>query len=259
MTDRQIDAIPVARLNADACKALKAACSTDENRPTLNNVLIREGFAEATNGHVLVRVPLTDAAGDEFSFPLEMRGRRWLVHRALLGHVKPGHSLEIDIDSGDCWVVGKEGEEGYPIELPRAELELEGSKFPNTDMIVPKKGPEHREVRLGAPVLKAMLAFAGSGKDAGTLHLLIPEHSEGHDHVTRGLAFSRPGETTRSGVVMPMRITSKFEQVGRAQGDAPAHDPKQMSIPEIDDADESEDELVPAGVGADDDPFPPAA
>lgn len=235
MTDRQIDALPIARLNADACKALKAACSSDETRPTLNNVLVREGFAEATNGHVLIRIPLTDAAGDEFSFPLELRDRRWLIHRAVLGHVKPGHSLEVDIDSGECWVVGKEGEEGYPIELPRAELELEGNKFPNTDPIVPRKTDAHREVRLGAAILKAMVAFAGSGKDAGSLHLLVPEHSEGHDHVTRALAFSRPGEPTRSGVVMPMRIQSKFEQVGRAQGDEPGNDPRQMSIPEIDD------------------------
>lgn len=256
MNDRQIDALPIARLGADACKALKAACSSDETRPTLNNVLIREGFAEATNGHVLIRIPLTDAAGDEFSFPLELRERRWLIHRAVLGHVKASHSLEVDIGTGECWVVGKDGEEGYPIELPKAELELEGNKFPNTDAIVPKKSDTHREVRIGAPVLKAMLAFAGSGKDAGSLHLLVPEHSDGHDHVTRALAFSRPGETTRSGVIMPMRIQSKFEQVGRAQGDGPAHDPKQMSIPEV----EGEgDEQAPAAAGAGEDPFPSAA
>lgn len=238
MPDRQINALPVARLDFEDVRALKAAVSSDEASPILNHVLLREGFAEATNGHVLCRVPLKDDTGEPFSLPLEVRENRWLVHRAALGHVRPGHFLEIDMATGECSVVGKEGEEGYPIELPDAEVEIEGRRFPATDALLPRPGEEYRTLQLGHAILKALTEFAGAG---GRLHLLVPpEGAQGY--VARALPFQRPygGEVSRSGVVMPMRVMQAFESVGPDAEDAKQRD--QPMIPALTDDEPWDDE-----------------
>lgn len=207
----QIDALPLARFDFDAAKALRAACSTDESRPILHNVLVRDTMAEATNGHTLVRVPLLDPNGEEFAMPDDCQGNRWLLPGAALAHVKSGTFLEIDMRSGECWVVASEEKEGYPIELPQAQVEVEGLKYPDTDAVIPKTNGEYRRLWLGAPVIKAMVAFAGTGKEAGSLFLLVPPEQESEEGVATAIPFERRGARPRSGLVMPMRVIGMEE------------------------------------------------
>jgi hypothetical protein len=227
----QIDALPLARLGADDCKALKAAVSVDEDRPILNNVLLRDGIAEATNGRVLVRIPMVGPGGEEFALPSDCAGNRFLLHRSALEHVKGGTALEVDMRTGEVWVVAAgEQKDGYPIELPDAEIETVGIAYPDTDKVLPMVDGGYRTLRLGAPVIKAMLAFAGgTSKDPGSLTLMVPPEGEG-EGVCTALTFRRRGEIPRTGLVMPMRSfdegadapepTDKPQSVDPAQADA---------------------------------------
>lgn len=229
----QIDALPLARIDHDAAKALKAAVSADENRPMLHNVMIRDRIAEATNGHVMVQVPLRDASGEEFALPADCVGNRFLLPGASLVHVRPGTALEVDMRTGDCRVISasQEPREGYPIELPPAAIETEGMRYPDIDKIVPVITDEHRRVRLGAGVIRAMVAFAGgNANELGTLVLAIPPEDDDVHHVNRGISFTKTGENGRSGLLMPMRIIDGFEGEPEAPKNGDPVDPAQTSF-----------------------------
>jgi len=224
----QIDALPLARIGAEDCKALKAAVSTKEIRPILNNVLLRDGIAEATNGRVLVRVPMVGPGGEEFALPADCKGNRFLLHRSALEHVKSGTALEVDMRTGEVWVVAAEGQkDGYPIELPDAAIETEGVKYPNTDSVLPDVDEDYRRLRLGAPVLKAMLAFAGgTGKHAGSLSLMIPPEKDDDGCIATALTFRQRGERPRTGLVMPMREFDEGADAPEPSDDDGASEPE---------------------------------
>lgn len=229
----QIDALPLARIDHDPAKALKAAVSTDDGRPLLHYVLIRDRVAEATNGSVMVRVPLRDGGGEEFALPEDCEGNRFLLPGAALEHVRPGTALEIDMRTGEVWVVptSAEGREGYPIELPRAEIETEGRRYPNLDAIIPAPDNEYRRLTLGAPVIRAMAAFAGgNAKEPGKLVLMVPPETEDAGQITTAVVFRRQGPGSRSGLIMPMRTADQFEETEDTQAEDQPADPAQLAF-----------------------------
>lgn len=204
------DAQVVGKVHFDGAKALLAAVSKEESRPILNYVLIDQGFAVATNGHALVRVPLFDSESERKAF----RGTaRFLLHRSSLKHVSKNTHLQVDLATGACCVASSKDEDhpGYPIELPSAEAELEADPFPDYRAVIPALTDDHRRLRISGRLLKAMLDIAGGNNDFGSLVLMVPPVDEQLGHVTAPILIEHPRESARrDGIVMPMRISDEL-------------------------------------------------
>lgn len=187
----------VARLGSEDCAALRAAVSTMKERPILNHVCIHDGMAEATDGHVLVRVPLRDEQRQEVS----KAHARWMLHQSVLSLVRGKHGeLEIDLRTGKVQVLGKG--DCYPISAPGAVTEAEVGAYPATDKVMPN-GEGGRRMMLSAAVLRRLAAIAGKG---GKLEFVVPAVRAGENHVSTGIRIEQHGDMPRSGVAMPMRI-----------------------------------------------------
>lgn len=195
--------VTLVRIDRDDCQALQAACGDDEGRKVLQHFALRSGIAEATNGHVLVRIPLRDEGYHDAvtHHPL------WLIHRDALALVKAKCALQVDLQTGEVSVVGPG--ESYPASIPGALLEDEETRWPDTHQVWPKDpGEQGRRVKMGASVWQALGKIMGS---SGWLEFVLPPHSKAGpdepDHVMTAITFSREsGEHPRTGLAMPMRV-----------------------------------------------------
>lgn len=84
--------------------ALLNCASTEDTRPLLNYIRIKGGIAEATNGHILVRVPIVEG-GDE---PVEHPER--FLHRDTLKAVRLAKDkLALNLTTGKAALISSAG------------------------------------------------------------------------------------------------------------------------------------------------------
>lgn len=188
-------------LDYNACQTLHDAASSEVSRPTLQYARIAEGRGEATNGHILFRVPLT------FNYPRPwpegFTGERYL-HRETLALVKSGGRLELDMATGAVQLVDRKGlSMALPDGVAPATLPG-GAPYPDTDKVVPKYDATDgvRFALSGAymRVLSDLAKRCNPETHRVTLHVNDPE---------RALLVevrNRADDTVVSGVVMPLHI-----------------------------------------------------
>jgi hypothetical protein len=203
-------------LDYNVAKALLAASSDDSSRPALQYIHITPEYTEATNGHVLIRIPHAAGAVD---------GADMLIHRDVLKQVKKSpkyQRLYIQPETGRMWIgKGESIVDGTVEVLADLNPELytdDDAAFPNTDQILNmangRDPQKDRYVVLGTPILQALATFGQLREGAkASVRLRIPEHGrtiyDGQGFVDSAVRFTvGPADdapTNAEGLAMPMR------------------------------------------------------
>ena len=179
-------------LDYQACVALRECVSTEVSRPGLNSVRIADGYAEATNGHIMVRVPC------------ETGGLDVLVEAHAFKLVKVRQSLEVCANR--VRVLDKDMaplvEVGQPFDR--------GSTYPNT-----------RQVREGLKTATHRVSFDGrylakiakmADKNTGRVDFALTfAKSENGDLPTciTGAEVSFNPDVSLDVILMPLRVLGR--------------------------------------------------
>jgi hypothetical protein len=193
-------------------KAVEKFRSTEESRPTLNNVLIRGGHIIATNGHVLAKAPLFEDPDHRITglTPEYPEHPDWYIPGDTLKRMKVSEYLVIDLVTGAVETRSLKrvitGEPGPLLAtLPRMDRE-NGTRYPDVDQVIPKSDPVAR-VRLSTDYLKRAAALAESyGWDSITFELTDGVVENDFDTANRAVRLSgpKPGDPF-VGLIMPLR------------------------------------------------------
>lgn len=170
------------------------ACASDSLRPVMEHVLFKDGYAYASDAHILVRVPLEECTtfGEEQLALLD----DCLIHNSLLKYIA-GFDIVL-IEKGDDDVVclkARAGENTVKIELAKNGGEL---KYPDAEKVLQSKSDCTPIQRIGlAPKLIASFAEA-----LGTDKLKFEFTSESSAVLVRPLDAIRQAV----GVIMPIML-----------------------------------------------------
>jgi len=191
------------------------AASTEPHRPALNTLRVREdGHLEATNGHILVRVPLVPLSPEEcpegWTNPEDdMAGVLIDAKQAqeLMKRLPKSRTLPIL----NCASLGREeGNNGqavasFDLDVQKQTLRLVEESYPNTDRVWPKDKegdkPPKFQVRLAAKYLRMIADFA-EGKDG---EVILSFDGKQHSPMRFECADEDRTRPIR-GVLMPMRL-----------------------------------------------------
>lgn len=112
------------------------ACASDVVRPVMEHILLKGGYAYASNGHVLVRVPLDELT----TFDEEQRAMLddCLIHKSMLKYIvgfdivrvekTEDGAVYLEASTGENIVKVQLGKNGDVLKYPNAEEILKGSK-----------------------------------------------------------------------------------------------------------------------------------
>ena len=201
--------MPVTRivLNHAARKTLLSAVSKDDSRPALHHVHLAPEFAEATTGHIAVRL--------RYEPQLEGFQGGLFLHRETLKGVKAKQLLIIDTEEAEAWI-GEDNGSGAPCwkedaiaVLPGAVLKGDAIEYPSLDNVWPSKnGKNTRRLALGGPILEALATIAKqSPSRTKRLVLEIPKHETEEAGVMTAVSFRVVAPNYElSGLAMPMRM-----------------------------------------------------
>ena len=188
----------IARLTKPQVDALKAAVSTDPTRPLLNNVCIRDGVAEATNGHALVQIRVDGHGGDEHTPVIFTRD-------ALKLPTRKTDVLNVDTETGKVEVARKDGSR---IQFERrAKPVTEADPYPYTDRVFPDfNGKDKITVGLRSSVLRTLVKIAEirklKGLDFGRVDLTFYADTETPE---RAILVEHRDDPQVRGVAMPLK------------------------------------------------------
>lgn len=114
------------------------ACANDSVRPVMEYILFKDGFAYASDAHVLVRVPLEECT----TFEEEQRALLddCLIHKSILKYIVGFDIVLVEKnDDGTVCLKVREGENTITVELGKNGDDL---KYPNAEEIL--KGSKDR-------------------------------------------------------------------------------------------------------------------
>lgn len=182
-------------LDYNTCKTLHDVTSDQVSRVVLHHARIAQGRGEATNGHIMLRVPLADWPED--------CGGEWFLHRDALAMVKSGGQLTLDLVTGKAQLANRKGP---TVDLPDAQTSPAGGTWPNIEQIIPKDY-EGKGVRfaLSGTYIRVLSDLA---KRQGTKHARVILHV---NDPGRGLLVEVPGRhgPTVTGVLMPVGLAAE--------------------------------------------------
>lgn len=188
-------------------KILKAT-GTDESRPVLQGLHIKDGHAEATNGHILARVPLLTVNPEEC--PAD-----WQAN---------GESLDgVILDPADLQTIGK-GLQRVKSTMPilqvasirkngeglRAAWGLDGDiynvkqiegTFPDLEKVQPKEKPT-LQVAINSKYLRTIADLAEKGEKV----IFTFRQKRGEVQYLEAVEFETKADRPIKGLVMPMRF-----------------------------------------------------
>jgi hypothetical protein len=190
------------RLGKLEAVALLAAVSTDPGRQLLHAINVRpEGFVEATNGHVLTRVPWTPVDGltvEPFA--------PFMLPSAPLKEARTGKLyLDIDVHDQTCKVV-----DDYGSTTAHLSAEPVEGTYPHTDAVVPDMDPTDGHVRVRFTLDVKLLAGAakmierGDEKNGLEFELVVPAAAGGTHNHDRAIRVTRMADKRYTGVIMPI-------------------------------------------------------
>lgn len=171
------------------------ACANDPVRPVMEYILFKDGYAYASDAHVLVRVPLEECT----TFEEDQRALLddCLIHRSMLKYIV-GFDIVLvkKTDDGAVYLEARTGENTVKVQLGKNGDVL---KYPNTEDIL--KGSKDR-----TPILKIGFnpKFIASLTAALGTDLLKFEFAS-----EKSVVFARPVSAISNavGVIMPIMTT----------------------------------------------------
>ncbi len=169
------------------------AASDDEERPNLSGVHVKEGCAEATNGHLAMRVPLVDYEGDDVLIPAALAKEA----------VRLKAPCEVIVDDNGMHL---RTEDGRAVTAP--PMPEQASLFPDVHEAVSKAwdGDVLVDVAVSADYLHAMSAYAKRNSDRSPFRMTFYKcDAEQYSAPIRVRISVGEGETAE-GVLMPIRI-----------------------------------------------------
>lgn len=188
------------------------AASKDITRPILNAVRVRDdGHLEATDGHIMIRVPLPPQTSDECPETWENPGDKMTecllsgsqlkeLDKRLKVSGKQYRSLPILQNASIAKTDDKRATACFGLDGDRQGVELVEGQYPDTDNVWPKPGIKyHHEVSIGVGLLQKIASLATDGQ----VIFRFPKDN------TQGISFVARGERDIHGVVMPMRFEDK--------------------------------------------------
>ena len=112
------------------------ACATDDMRPVMEYILLKDGYAYASDSHVLVRVPLEECTTFE-ECQRELLDN-CLIHKSMLKYIvgfdivlvkkTDDGAVYLEAQAGENTVMVTLGKNGDVLKYPNAEEILKGSK-----------------------------------------------------------------------------------------------------------------------------------
>lgn len=114
------------------------ACASDEFRPVMEHVYFKNGYAYASDAHVLVRVPLEECTTfDEESLALL---DDCLIHKSMLKYIVGFDIVQVGTDEdGGVYLKARAGENDIVVKLAKNG---EPVKYPNAEAILQQNGGE---------------------------------------------------------------------------------------------------------------------
>ena len=171
------------------------ACATDAMRPVMEYILFKDGYAYASDSHVLVRVPLEECTTFEEDQRALLDG--CLIHKSMLKYIVGFDIVLVEkAEDGAVCLEARTGENTVKVQLGKNGDAL---KYPNAEEIL--KGSKHR-----TPIQKIGFnpKFIASLTAALGTDLLKFEFASENSAV-----FVRPVSAISNavGVIMPISIT----------------------------------------------------
>lgn len=112
------------------------ACASDPVRPVMEHILLKDGYAYASDAHVLVRVPLEECTTFEEDQRALLDG--CIIHKSMLKYIvgfdivrvekTEGGAVYLEAHTGENTVKVQLGKDGDVLKYPNAEEILKGSK-----------------------------------------------------------------------------------------------------------------------------------
>lgn len=185
------------------------AASTDPTRYVLGVVRVRDdGHFEATDGTILIKVPLPPQTLDECPEGWENPGDKMVGSLLSAGQLKElDKRLKIKgrqyptrpflQNASIAKVDDKKAAACFGLDGDRQGIELIEGQYPNTDKIWPKPETKyHHEVAIGAGLLRKIADLATEGQ----VIFRFPKDN------TQAISFTALGKRHVQGIVMPMRM-----------------------------------------------------
>jgi len=183
------------------------AASTDPTRPTLNSVHVRDdGHLEATNGEIMVKVPLPCQTPDECPEAWDNPGDKMV---GCILSATQLRELNKRLSNGKKWTmpilreaaISKTSDTKatacFGLDGDRQGIDLIEGSYPNTDQVWPEPGTTyHHEVSISAKYLQTIASLATNGQ----VIFRFPKDNMGP------ISFVALGDRPVQGVVMPMRM-----------------------------------------------------
>jgi len=159
------------------------ACSTDELRPAMNYIFIDEGCMVATNGYILVRIPLdfSDLIGD-----IQLLDG-WLIHRQQYIELLRYDSVSIT-GEGELRAVKGGSFESFSATF-KLKHKSQADRYPDYKNILDYKSEAIDKIGVTKSVLKTFLScFDGLDTNRFAMKLqskgrAIHFHSDGNDEI----------------------------------------------------------------------------
>lgn len=173
-------------------KLWKACSKKEEFRPVMEHVLFKDGYAYASDSHVLVRVPLEECTTFDEDQRALLDG--YLIHRSMLQYIVGFDTVLVKkTDDGDVYLEANAGGNIIKVQLAKDGGDL---KYPNAEAILQRKSERTPVQKIGfAPKFIASLTDA-----LGTSRLEFAFADE------KSAVFVRPvSEISEAiGVIMPI-------------------------------------------------------
>lgn len=170
------------------------ACASDEFRPVMEYILLKGGYAYASDSHVLVRVPLEECTTIEEEQLALLDD--CLIHKSMLKYIVGFDTVLVEkTDEGIVYLDARIGENTVRVQLAKNGETL---KFPDAEKILQTKHDR-------TPIQRIAFnpKFIASLTDALGTDALKFEFSD-----EKSAVFVRPTDRTSNavGVIMPMMI-----------------------------------------------------
>jgi len=188
-----------------ALKVTKAV-ATEEHRPGLTGVHVKNGYVEATNGHILVRIPLPNMPSEEA--PEAWKGVQDKMEGVILNS-KDLQAVGKRLDGKTrlpilaCAGIGRNGERQamahFGLEGDSQSVQVIEATYPDTDQIWPKENKKYSHtVSIASQYLRMLADLADDKQEAVILHF--------DKDNTKPIAFEIRNDRPVKGIVMPMRM-----------------------------------------------------
>jgi hypothetical protein len=159
------------------------ACSTDRLRPIMNYIYFHKGNMVATDGHILVKIPLSLSGFEQYSEDLE----GYLVHpkqyREIIKHPV------IKISKGMITCVSEEYSVDYKL---KTAYEIEGNGYPEYENVIGYKSADINRIGIDANKFNQISKCFHHG---GALRMRFQERA--------GIHITPSAEDGQFGVLMP--------------------------------------------------------